>query len=141
MTCSVRNCTAEAVTSIDLDPDKIGGWSSYSYKRGVCQRHADELGDPETQWVTDNFDGSGPEILIGEDLSALDEWALMRETTVTLGNANARSSANVPRRRTVTLTLRQTGSGALEEISFAATTEEARDLIETLQMGFALRDE
>ena len=133
MTCGVYNCTTLAETAIDLDPGKPGGPFSYSYETPVCAPHYAELTNPETEWMVDNFDGSGPAVLIGDDLAQLDEWALTKAVTVSSGRKSRRSSGNVPRRMTITINLAKTGTGEKQAVSFAATQEELAGLVKSLQ--------
>ncbi|MFZ2175703.1 MAG: hypothetical protein WAW17_17030 [Rhodococcus sp. (in: high G+C Gram-positive bacteria)] len=139
MTCGVYNCSNLAETAIDLDPGKPGGSFSYSYETPVCSAHYSELNDPETEWMVDNFDGSGPKVLIGADLAQLDEWALTRALSVNSGSMSRRSSGNVPRRMTVTLNLAKTGTREKREVSFAATREELSELVDSLQRSIGPR--
>lgn len=141
MTCRVYNCARSAETVVDLDPGKPGGSFSYSYETPVCTVHQLELNNPETEWMVDNFDGSGRSVLIGMDLEQLDEWALTRAVSVRSGSMSRRSSGNVPRRMEITLNLAKTGTGEKREMSFDATREELSELVEFLQKYVVPRTE
>ena len=133
MTCRVFGCTALAEAAIDLDPGKPGGQFSYSYETPLCSDHITELSSPATSWMIDNFDGQGPAVLVGNDLAELNEWALTRAVSVSSGSMSRRSSVNVPRRMTIALKLAKTGTDETREVSFAATPEELRELIDFLE--------
>ncbi len=133
MTCRVYKCAQTAEAVIDLDPGKPGGPYSYSYETPVCAVHHAKLNDPKAEWMVDNFDGSGPRVLIGADLAQLDEWALTRAMSVRTGSLARRSSGNVPRRMTITLNLAKTGTDEKREVVFAATRDELAELVESLQ--------
>ncbi|GAB18106.1 hypothetical protein GOEFS_046_00620 [Gordonia effusa NBRC 100432] len=133
MTCRVRHCPEQAVTAIDLDPNKIGGHFSYPMQPPVCQRHFDELSDPATQWACDDFSGNGPEVLIGETLSELNEWYITGNARISIGGTYRRQSADLPDLKHIELATRQVGTDKDGKVEFHATRENLAKLAHLLQ--------
>ena len=145
MSCQVKNCHQQPVTVIDLDPERVGGWSSYSYEVPLCQAHANAI-NSGTDWVAHDppDGGSGWEVLLGEQIKDLGKYKV---ATVpdgpSSGELNARSSAGVlPRGFMIPLTAHQVGSrGAPTPLELYINAEQSKALIEALELHVSILED
>jgi hypothetical protein len=138
MTCQVKNCQQQPVTTIDLDPKRVGGWSSYSYEVPLCQVHADAINGGASWVVHDSPEGvSGWEVLVGEQVKDLGKYLVATVPAgPSSGEMNARSSEGLlPRGFMLPLTAHQVGSsGAPTPLELYINAEQSRALIKALEL-------
>ncbi|MFE3003070.1 hypothetical protein ACFXG4_50035 [Nocardia sp. NPDC059246] len=104
------------MTARDLDPDKIGGWSSYSYQVDLCQPHATAL------------------VLMGDQIKDLGKFTVQSVGSLTSGSVSWRSSGALPAGMKIPLEVLQIGSRTPSTIDLYIDAAQSRKLIEVLEL-------
>lgn len=134
MTCNVRDCSAISATPFDLDPDKVGGWSSYSYEVLLCELHRNAI-TAGVPWVCRDVEGaSGWVVLVGGQLTELNKFVVEdAPRSFTSGELSWRSNA-LPSKNIIRLKAHQIGRASAENLDLYITAEQARNLIVALEL-------
>jgi hypothetical protein len=140
MTCNVKNCTNDPVALKDLDPDKVGGWSSYSYEVALCQQHLDQI-NGGVDWVCHDVEGvSGWEVLINEQIKDLGKYVVQSVPNGTSsGPMSSRSSGVLPSGFMLPIEAHLVGSReATNPLELYLDADQARQLIENLELHISV---
>ncbi|WP_457769855.1 hypothetical protein [Mycobacteroides chelonae] len=125
--CFVRGCKAASDPVIDLDPQKLGG---YSYEVALCQPHADAI-VAGSVWVCRNKDDArsgGWEVLMGDGIALLGEYALAG-TEISTGSVHTLASEGlIPDGWLVSLHLKRIGDEQSVTVPIRLTLEKLREL-------------
>ncbi|WP_245925358.1 hypothetical protein [Nocardia nova] len=126
----------------DLDPDKIGGWSSYPYEVALCQQHAAAI-ESGADWVCRDAEGvSGWQVLVGDQIKELNKYEFQAApTTIKSDSASTRDSGVLPKARKVSITARQVGSAEPSTtLDLHLDPTGARELIKLLEFFIEIEE-
>ncbi|MEU8901772.1 hypothetical protein AB0C65_38320 [Nocardia sp. NPDC048505] len=142
MNCFVKDCRNDPVTARDLDPGRTGGWASLSYEVALCQPHADVIA-AGADWVCRGAeDGSGKEVLIGEQLKELGQFVVQSVPgTINSGKMSWHHSGVLPAGMMIPVNVQQVGEGKPRTIHLHIDAARARELAEVLEMHADIQED
>ncbi len=131
----MKNCHSPAAGTKDLDPQRIGGWSSYPYEVALCEPHSAAI-DAGVDWVCrDQEDGSsGWLVLVGDQIKSLEKYTVKSVGAITSGSVNWRSNGVLPSGMHIPIEVQQVGNREPSTIGLYINPDQARRLIDILKL-------
>jgi hypothetical protein len=143
MTCFVKKCANDPTTGRDMDPDRTGGWTSYSYEVALCQSH-DAAITAGADWICRLSESGDKEVLMGDQIAELDKFVIQSVPMQLhlVGDVSWRHSGVLPVGPTISLEVQKVGAGRPSTIDlYPGGAAQARKLIEVLEMYAELEEE
>lgn len=125
--CWVAGCESSAHTVSDLTRDQPNqGWARLPGEAFVCNLHAAELGDPDTEWMLDR-DGR-PTLYVGSSLRKLNEYILLGVEEIAGYGTDREFSHEAEDGHHIRIRARRRGDQESELTLVVPSEEAARDL-------------
>ena len=137
--CAVQRCINEGTEQFTVKPKRE--WADTAITVAVCEDHAAQLGDLETEWLYERSEDPvtkrvEPSLILGEDLQGLDEYILAAEPgeVISYGpNARVFSHPGHHDGHHIPIVLRRRGSREYQEMTLVIPYDKLPALLDLLK--------